>query len=61
MLQVAKDSQDVSVEVYGVNELTGLAETGLSFFGCHCPLRPQPSGGCCGFSGFAGGCGCDAQ
>ena len=31
MLQIAKDSQDVSVEVYGVNELTGLAETGLGF------------------------------
>jgi hypothetical protein len=29
MLQIANDSPDVSVEVYGVNELTGLAETGL--------------------------------
>ncbi len=31
MLQIAKDSQDVTVEVYGVNELTGLAESGLAF------------------------------
>ncbi len=31
MLQVANDSQDISVEVYGVNELTGLALTGLTF------------------------------
>ncbi|MCA9252832.1 MAG: hypothetical protein R3E58_14385 [Phycisphaerae bacterium] len=30
MLQIAKDSQDVSVEVYGANALTGLAETGLT-------------------------------
>ncbi|GJM25993.1 MAG: hypothetical protein DHS20C16_24080 [Phycisphaerae bacterium] len=31
MLQMAKDSQDVSVEVFGVNEVTGLPETGLGF------------------------------
>lgn len=31
MLQIAQDSQDVSVEVFAVNDLTGLPETGLTF------------------------------
>lgn len=31
MFQFAEDSQDISVDVFAVNELTGLPETGLGF------------------------------
>lgn len=31
MLQISQDSEDVSVETFAVNELTGLPETGLTF------------------------------